>query len=267
VVSVRRIARTVLVVLVAGVLGACGSDDTDDAAEGVETPGTGGVSGSVRVFAAASLTDTFAAIEAAFEDAEPGVDVELNFAGSSTLREQILGGAPADVFASADEPDMDRVVAAGAVAGQPEVFARNRMEIAVPVENPGGVNGLADLAEPDLLVGLCAVGVPCGDLARRVFAAAGIDPAVDTEEPDVRALLTKVAAGELDAGLVYVTDVLAAAGQVEGIDVPAGADIDTAYPIAVLDEAPNAAGAQAFVDFVLSDAVRRILDDDGFAPA
>lgn len=220
--------------------------------------------GEILVSAAASLTDAFAAVAARFEAASPGFRVVLNLAGSSTLREQILEGAPADVFASANTTNMDHVVEAGAVAGEPVVFATNELEIAVPAGNPAGVTGLGDFARPELLIGLCAPGVPCGDLAREVFARAGVVPAVDSNEPDVRALLTKVAAGELDAGITYVTDVAAAGNSVEGIDIPADQNVVAAYPIAVLAGAPNPDGADAFVAFVLSDAGRSILDEYGF---
>ncbi len=218
----------------------------------------------IVVFAAASLTDAFGAIETAYEAGHPRVDVRLNLAGSSTLREQILAGAPADVFASANTGVMDEVVAAGAVAGTVEVFARNRLAIAVPPENPAGVVGLADFADDALLIGLCAAGVPCGDLARAALAAAGVAPAIDTNEPDVRALLTKVEVGELDAAIVYASDVVAAGALVEGIAVPPGADLEASYPIAALADAPNPEGAGELVAFVLSPTGRRILTDFGF---
>ena len=227
--------------------------------------GGGGASGDrVLVSAAASLTDVFTAMEAAFEDANPGVDVVFNFGPSSGLREQIMEGAPADVYASADEANMGRLVDAGEVAGEPQAFARNRLQIVVPEGNPGGVTGLADFAMDDLFIGLCADGVPCGVLARELLANAGVEPVVDTDEPDVRSLLTKVAEGELDAGIVYVTDVVAADG-VEGIEVPPEHQVETAYPIAVLGEAPNRNGAEKFVAFVMSEAGRSILSSFGFA--
>jgi molybdate transport system substrate-binding protein len=221
-------------------------------------------SSEIVVFAAASLTDAFGAIATAYEAGNPGVDVRLNVAGSSTLREQILAGAPADVFASANTAVMDEVVAAGAASGPPEAFARNRLAIAVPQGNPAGVVGLADFADNDLLIGLCAPGVPCGDLARAALAAAGVAPAIDTNEPDVRALLTKVEVGELDAAIVYASDVMAAGGLVEGIAVPPDADLEATYPISALKSAPNLEGAEAFVAFVLSSTGRRILTDFGF---
>jgi molybdate transport system substrate-binding protein len=219
----------------------------------------------VLVSAAASLTDAFEEIATAFEVANPGVNVVLNLAGSSALREQILEGAPADVFASANMINMDKVVAAGEVAGEPAVFAHNLLEIAVPAGNPAGITGLSDLSRDELLIGLCAEGVPCGDFARIALARAGVVPAVDTNEPDVRALLTKIELGELDAGITYVTDVASADGAVSGVEIPEADNVVAEYPIAVLSNAPNHAAAEAFVAFVLSNDGQTILRDYGFA--
>jgi len=228
--------------------------------------GTGSEShGEVLVSAAASLTDAFAGLETAFESGHPDIDVVLNLGGSSALREQILAGAPADVFASADPSNMDQVAAADGTAGPIRVFARNQLEIAIPIGNPGDVTGLADFARDDLLIGLCASGVPCGDYARQALDRAGVVPAVDTDEPNVRALLTKIEAGELDAGIVYATDVLSGTGSLNGIGIPASDNVVADYPIAVLAGAPNQDGAQAFVAFVLSDEGRSILSTYGFA--
>src|SRR5690606_34061099 len=154
----------------------------------------------------------------------------------------------------------------GGAVGEPVVFATNRLRLAVPAGNPADVTGLDDLARDELLVGLCAEGVPCGELARRVLADAGVTPAPDTEEPDVRALLAKIEAGELDAGLVYTTDVRAASGAVEGIDVPAGEAGTTRYPIATVAGAPHPDAAAAFVAFVASPAGRDVLAGHGFGP-
>jgi molybdate transport system substrate-binding protein len=217
--------------------------------------------GTVVVSAASSLTDAFSEIEAAFEQTHPGVDVVLNLGGSSTLREQILAGAPADVFASANTSNMDHVIEAVADAGDPVIFASNLLQIAVPAGNPGGVTGLGDLAEEDLLIGLCAEPVPCGAFAREVLDTAGVVPAIDTNEPEVRALLTKIEAGELDAGITYVTDVATTGGSVEGIDIPEGQNVIAQYPIAAVSRNPDAV---SFVDFVLSDGGQRILREYGF---
>jgi molybdate transport system substrate-binding protein len=192
------------------------------------------------------------------------VDVILNFAGSSALREQILEGAPADVFASANASNMERVVAAGLTAGPVRVFATNRLAIAVPAGNPARVSGLQDFGRAELLLGLCAEQVPCGELARTALSRAGVTPVVDTEEPDVRALLTKIEAGELDAGITYLTDVVAAGAAVEAIEIPDSANPVADYPIAVLTEGRSQQIAAEFVDFVMSEEGRRILTSYGF---
>jgi len=219
---------------------------------------------AVRVSAAASLTDAFGELVTAFERATPGAFVVLNLAGSSALREQILAGAPVDVFASASSANMQRLVEAGKVSGEPGSFVRNRLQIAVPSGNPAEVTGLADLAREGLLIGLCAEGVPCGDFARQALERAGVTPSPDTYEPNVRALLTKVAAGELDAGIVYASEVGSSDG-VDGVTIPEQHNVVAAYPIAVLADAPNSEGAASFVAYVLSDAGRAILLRHGFA--
>jgi molybdate transport system substrate-binding protein len=256
----------------AGALLVAGCGDDEDTAGTTTTPADEArttsasepeLEGSITVFAAASLTDAFEEVGTSFETANPGASVEFNFAASSTLREQILAGAPADVFASANASNMDQVVDGGA-ATEPETFVENLLQIAVPTGNPGGVTGLADFADGDLLIGLCAEDVPCGQFGRAALANAGITPAVDTNEPDVRSLLTKVEAGELDAGIVYVTDVLAAGDAVEGIDIPADQNVVAAYPITALTEAANREVADAFVAFVLSDEGQQILASYGF---
>jgi molybdate transport system substrate-binding protein len=192
---------------------------------------------AIRVVAAASLTEVFGRIAEDFEEAHPGASVELSFGGSSGLAAQLVEGAPADVFAAASPETIATVADAGLVQGDPVVFARNRLEIAVPPGNPGGVEGLASLAQPELTVALCDVAVPCGAVAERVFAAAGLTPAPDTLEQDVKSVLTKVELGEVDAGLVYRTDVLAAGDRVEGIPFAEAEGALTDYPIAALTSA------------------------------
>ena len=218
----------------------------------------------VLVSAAASLTDAFAELERSFETATPGVDVVLNFGGSAALREQILAGAPVDVFASANTATMDAVVAAGETAETPRIFATNLLAIAVPPDNPAGIVGLEDFARPEVLIGFCAAAVPCGGFAREALSRAGVDPAVDTNEPDVRALLTKIEEGELDAGIVYSTDIVAAAGLVRGITIGDAANIVAEYPMAVLAAAPHPEEAAAFTAFVHSPVGTAILAEHGF---
>ena len=244
----RLIAGSMAILLVAS----CGRAGVPDA-ERVE----------LLVAAAASLTDVFGDIETAFEDAHPGIDVILNLGGSSLLREQILANAPVDAFAPADVAIMEEVRAAGLVRGSARVFARNTMAIAVPAGNPGGVNGLDDLARPDLLVGLCAETVPCGRFTRQVLRRAGVTAQPDTEEPNVRALLTKVEHGELDTGIVYATDVREAGGAV-AIAIPEEHNVTTDYPIAIMSGTSHPEAAAAFVAFVLSDEGRALLNRHGF---
>ncbi len=219
----------------------------------------------VLVLAAASLSDAFTAMETEFEAANPGIDVQLNFAGSSSLREQINEGAPADVFASANEAVMADVVASGAANDAPRLFAHNVLQLAVPLGNPGGITELADLTNAELAIGLCAVGVPCGDLAREALASAGVEASVDTNEPDVRALLSKLEADELDAGIVYRSDLVGMSGKIEGVEVAALSRTGTDYPIVVLSDSPEPADAQLFVDFVLSAEGQDIMAAFGFS--
>lgn len=262
-VMIKRLWTTILLAVLLVVAG-CGSDNDRVVTGAGSTLGTGQVEGSVLVFAAASLSDAFRDIGAAFERGNPDAAVQLNLAGSSTLREQILEGAPGDVFASANESNMAAVEEAGEVGGPVNIFARNRLQIAVPMGNPGQIRGLADFGREELLVGLCAEGVPCGAFAREALAKAGTRPAIDTNEPDVRALLTKIGADELDAGIVYVTDIVAAGDRVEGIEIPDDENIVAEYPIAALTATRNPDGAAAFVAFVLSSEGRAILADHGF---
>ena len=217
------------------------------------------------VSAASSLTDAFRDVEAAFEETSPQFDVVLNTGGSSMLREQILAGAPVDVFAPADEGVMAVLSEAGHLDGAARVFARSSMAIAVPLGNPAGVAGLEDLGRESLLVGLCARAVPCGRFARLVLTGVGVAPAVDTEEANVRALLTKVEEAELDVALVYVTDI-ASTGRVEGIRIPDHHNVVVEYPIAVVAGAPDPEGADAFISFVTSTEGRHILGEHGFSP-
>ena len=263
----RRLAAVAVVGLLGFGVTACGGDDdpSDDGGSTTTEAAAGGeVEGTVTVLAAASLTDAFGDIKADFEQANPDASVELSFDGSSALRDQITAGSPADVFATASGSVMDDVVEAGANDGEPQPFATNKLQIVVPAGNPGGVEGLDAFGDDSLLVGLCAEEVPCGDFGRQVLENAGVTPKEDTDEPDVRSLLDKVASGELDVGLVYETDVLSAGDQVEGIDVPEEDNVVAKYPIAALTDAPNPDGAAAFVDYVLSDDGQAVLEEYAF---
>lgn len=258
--------RLVLAAAALLTMAACGGSvgETTTTVASVTTTTDARLQGEILVSAAASLTDAFAEVESAFEAANRGVDVVLNLGSSSSLREQILEGAPADVFASANTSNMDQVIEGGE-AESSDIFVRNLLQIAVPAGNPAGITGLADFANEDLLIGLCAEDVPCGSFGRQALESAGVIPAIDTNEPDVRALLTKVEAGELDAGIVYLTDVLSTAGAVEGVDIPEENNVVANYPIAALVNAPNPDVAAAFVEFVLSDDGQAILTSYGFS--
>ncbi|MGH4024339.1 MAG: molybdate ABC transporter substrate-binding protein [Pseudonocardiaceae bacterium] len=218
----------------------------------------------VTVLAAASLTDVFGQLKPAFEEANPGADLQFSFGGSSDLAQQIVNGAPADVFASANTKQMDVVAKAGLVQGQPTMFATNVLTIVVPPGNPKGIRTFADLARPDVTEVVCAPQVPCGSATEKLEKSAGVQLSPASEEPDVRSVLSKVAAGEADAGLVYVTDARTADGKVEQIDFPEAKDAINEYPIATLTNAPRPQLAQAFLDFVLSPQGQQALKEAGF---
>jgi molybdate transport system substrate-binding protein len=231
------------------------------------------LTGELTVYAAASLTGAFDELATAFEQRHPSLDVRpITYDGSSTLATQIIEGAPADVFASADERNMQKVVDAG-LASSPERFASNTLTLIVPAGDPGGVTGLEDLADPDLTVVLCAAEVPCGAASATLLSNAGVTASVDSYEQNVTAVLTKVAAGEADAGLVYVTDAssrsslgegASAADTVDAIAVDGADAVVNRYPIAALDGSENPDAAAAFVAFVRGDEGQAVLASFGF---
>jgi len=227
-------------------------------------PGGTAVTGTVTVFAAASLTESFTRIGRDFEAANPGAKVTFNFAGSSALATQIDQGAPADVFASAAPANMKTVTDAGNGAGTPTTFVKNQLVIVVPRGNPKGITGLRELTKPGVKVALCAEQVPCGAAAKKALAAADVKLTPVTLEQDVKAALSKVKLGEVDAALVYRTDARTAAADVDGVEFPESAQAVNEYPIVALKDAPNKAGAQAFVAYVLSDKGRAVLTQAGF---
>ena len=223
------------------------------------------VTGVVTVSAAASLTDVFPVIAKAFEKKYPGTTVKFNFGGSSALVEQINAGAPVDVLATASETTMWKAVNAGHV-GIPLLFAKNTMAIAMPPGNPKGITQLSDLAKPDVKVAVCAVAVPCGAAARDLFKLNGITVKPVTQELDVRAVLGKVMADEVDAGVVYVTDVKAVGNKVTSVTIPSAQNVTTTYPIATVVGAPNVVAARAFVAYVrYTPSAQGILRAYGFA--
>lgn len=241
--------------VVLGVLAGCGSSGAGGKGEAEQQ--------TLRVFAAASLTESFTALGKQFESEHDGVQVVFNFGPSSGLAQQIQSGAPADVFASASPTNMDTLVQSKA-ADEPRDFAVNTMEIAVPPANPGKVRSLADLARAGVKVAVCQPQVPCGVVAAKVFEQAGLKVKPVTEEVDVKSVLTKVGLGEVDAGVVYVSDVKAAGDKVTGVAIPADQNASTTYPIATLSNSRNSSLAKQFVDLVLSKAGTAELAKAGF---
>jgi len=222
------------------------------------------LSGDLTVFAAASLTDAFTAIGDAFMAANPDVDVTFSFASSSDLVGQITEGAPADVFASADQANMTKLVDADAVGNDPVTFATNSLQIIVEAGNPQGITGIESLANPDLIVVSCAPEVPIGAYSQQVFENAGVEVEIDSYEENVRAVSEKVQLGEADAGIVYATDVTAAGDAAEGVVIPDDINVIAEYPIATTAESGDPELAQAFVDFVLSADGQSVLAGFGF---
>ncbi|MFI8081237.1 molybdate ABC transporter substrate-binding protein [Kitasatospora sp. NPDC086009] len=255
---------------------ACGSDGGDKASggsstaaptAGADTPASTGaarVSGPITVFAAASLKETFTDLGKTFEAANPGAKVTFNFGGSSSLATSINSGAPADVFAAASPATMKTVTDAGGATGEPKTFVRNTLTIAVPKGNPKHVAGLNDLTAPGVKVALCAKEVPCGAAALTALKAADVNLTPVTLEQDVKGALTKVELGEVDASLVYRTDVKADAAKIDGVDFPEAARAVNDYPIAALAKAPNKDGAAAFVAYIQSPEAQQVLTAAGF---
>jgi molybdate transport system substrate-binding protein len=254
-VNARLLAVAGLSLLLVG----CGGGSAPSAA-----PSAAPQARTLTVLAAASLTETFTALEQRFETDNPGVDVRLNFAGSSDLAQQIVNGAPADVFAAASDATMKTVTDAGLTAASPTVFATNVLQIATAPGNPKGIATFADLAGPDLKVVVCAPQVPCGAAAQKVEQATGVTLKPVSEEADVKSTLGKVTSGDADAGLVYVTDVSATDGQVQGVNFPEASRATTNYPIAVLKNAPQAELAQQFEDLVTGETGQKELQAAGF---
>ncbi|GAA1528924.1 molybdate ABC transporter substrate-binding protein [Nocardioides humi] len=254
-----RLSATAAALLLALPLAACG----DDGDSGSGDNGNGGGTETLTVFAAASLTKTFEELEKQFEDAHEGVDVKLSFGGSSDLVAQITEGADADVFASADTANMDKLVAADLAEGEPAEFATNTLMIAVPPGNPAGITNLADLTEKDVNLVLCQPEVPCGSASLKVAEAAGLTFQPVSEEQSVTDVLAKVSSGEADAGLVYVTDVTAAGDTVEGIDFPEAADVVNHYPIVAVKGSEHADLAKEWLDLVLGDG-QQVFKEAGF---
>jgi len=252
-----RIRLAAVVLVVAALAAACSDDRSSSGGSGA------GAETGITVFAAASLTAAFNQLGSDFATANPGTKVTFNFAGSQALATQIQQSAPADVFASADTTNMDKVKD---LTGAPKVFASNLLQIVVEKGNPKGVKGLDDLAHSDLKVVLAAPDVPAGRYAMQVLDRAGVTVEPVSQEDNVKAVVTKVSLGEADAGIVYVTDVTAGGDQVDGVDIPTDQNVRATYPIAVVKASSHQSQAQAFMDLVLSDQGQQVLKSFGFLP-
>jgi molybdate transport system substrate-binding protein len=223
------------------------------------------LAGSITVFAASSLIGAFDEIGAAFEAEHPALAVTINYGASSTLVAQINEGAPADVFASADEANMDKLTDAGGHTGNPVTFAHNELALIVGPGNPQDVRSVEDLASPDLIVVLCGPHVPIGAYSQQVFDKAGVSVTPASYEENVKAVVTKVTSGEADAGVVYATDVQAAGERAEGVAIPVALNVTATYPMVVTEAATNPAAA-AFVEFAIGPAGQAVLARYGFGP-
>jgi molybdate transport system substrate-binding protein len=242
---------------------ATGSASPASPSAAASASGPASATGAITVFAAASLMGTFTQLGKQFEAAHPGDTVKFSFGPSSGLATEITSGAPADVFASAAPANMNTVVKAGD-ASSPQDFAKNTAEVAVPPNNPGKVTSVNDLAKSSVKVALCQPQVPCGVVAAEVFKNVGITVKPVTLQPDVKSTLTQVELGNVDAGVVYVTDVKAAGAKVKGVAVPASDNASTLYPIDTISSSTQKSVAEAFVAYVMSPAGQQVLTAAGF---
>jgi molybdate transport system substrate-binding protein len=220
--------------------------------------------GDITVFAAASLTDSFKEVGSAFTKANPGATATFSFDASSALVQQIIQGAPADVFASADTANMDKLTQPGLNGTPPVVFATNLLAVIVPTGNPKGITGVADLANPDLKVVICAAEVPCGKYANQIFTTAGVTVTPVSLEQNVKGVVTKVTAGEADAGIVYTSDVKAAGDKADAVAIPAGINVVAKYPIASVKTSTKTDVDAAFISFLTGPDGQAIMAKYGF---
>ena len=251
----KRLALAVLF------LAACGTTSS----AGASSPTA--LSGTVDVFAAASLTDSFKALGAAFQRQHAGVAVQFNFAGTPTLVTQIEQGAKADVFASADMTNMEKLKGEGFTSGSPQVFAHNALEIVVAPGNPKGITSLADLAKPGVIYISEAPTVPAGKYSLQALAKAGVQVTPRSLETDVKSVISKIELGEADAGIVYATDVKAAGSKVQGVPIPDRYNVVATYPLVEVRGAANPNAAMAFIAYALSPAGQSTLASFGFQGA
>jgi molybdate transport system substrate-binding protein len=269
-----RLVGAILAALFAAFAIACGTDLDD--ADSASTPTSSRLTGRISVFAAASLTDAFKTIATAFNKTHPNVSVEFNFQSSSALATQIEQAARADVFASADTTQMQRLVDMGLIAEAPVIFVKNLPVIAIPADNRAGIASANDLSKPGVKLVLAAADVPIGNYARQIIDRLAADPAygasyrnatlknVVSNEANVRAVLTKVELGEADAGIVYKSDAQASGPKVTAVDIPDTANVIATYPMAVVKSSQNLPAATAFITFVRGDIAQRLLQDAGF---
>jgi molybdate transport system substrate-binding protein len=249
-----------LLIVAVAFLAACGGSAS-------ASPSSTSLSGYINVFAAASLTASFNALGIAFHKANPGVGVNFNYAGTPTLVTQIEQGAPADVFASADTTNMDKLTADGFTSGSSQVFAHNQLEIVVAPGNPQGINGLADLAKSGVIYISEGPTVPAGKYSLQALASAGVKVTPKSLETSVSAVISKIELGEADAGIVYTTDITAAGSKVQGVPIPAANNVIATYPIAAVKGTKSADVDTAFIDYVLSPTGQSTLASFGFLPA
>ncbi|MFC9634066.1 molybdate ABC transporter substrate-binding protein [Streptomyces mirabilis] len=250
-------------------LSACSSSDSGSSSDSSPKSDTSAssspkLSGTVTVFAAASLKESFTTLGKEFEKANPGTKVTFNFGGSDTLAASITGGAPADVFAAASPKTMAIVTDKKDASTTPATFVRNQLEIATLPGNPDKVASLKDLTKSGLKVVLCDRTVPCGAAAQKALDASKLKLTPVSYEQDVKSALTKVELKEADAAVVYKTDVKAAGDKVEGVEFPESAKAINAYPIALLKDAPHAEAARAFIALVQSAEGQKVLTAAGF---
>jgi molybdate transport system substrate-binding protein len=253
----------IVLLVAAALLAACGT--SGGAAS--TSPSSTSLSGYINVFAAASLTASFNALGTAFHRANPGVGVNFSYAGTPTLVTQIEQGAPADVFASADTTNMDKLTADGFTTGTPKVFAHNQLEIVVAPGNPKAITGLADLAKPGVIYITEGPTVPAGKYSLQALATAGVKVTPKSLETSVAGVISKIELGEADAGIVYTTDVAAAGSKVQGVPIPAADNVIATYPIVAVKGTKNSEVANAFIAFVLSATGQSSLATFGFLAA
>jgi molybdate transport system substrate-binding protein len=260
-------SRVWLLIVAAALVAACGTSPSTAATSPAATASPAPLGGNVSVYAAASLTASFNALGASFQAANPGVTVKFNYAGTPTLVTQIEQGAPADVFASADTTNMDKLTHDGFTSGPSLVFAHNLLEIVVAPGNPKGITGLADLAKSGVIYISEAPSVPAGKYSLQALKSAGVTVIPKSLETSVTAVIGKIELGEADAGIVYTTDVTAAGSKVSGVQIPPANNVTATYPIVVVKGTTNAAAAYAFTSYVISATGQSALASFGFLPA